>query len=137
MHQNASFFRRYCMDHFEPSKELRQGILRTIAREELQRAKNYLLISLATASVSIVGTVFAIIYAAQSLYQSSFYQYSSLLFSDADIVLSYWREFALTLAESLPFLAITLVLVAIVTFMVSLRLFTNNVQPYRKLSFSN
>lgn len=122
------------MDQFHPSKELRKNILLQIVKEEGRRAKNYLLASFATAAASIVGFIFAAQYVTQAISQTSFYRYFSLLFSDSDIVLSYWRQFTLSLVESLPFFAVTLVLVAIVVLMVSIRVFTNNAR--RSLSFS-
>lgn len=122
------------MDQFKPSKELRKNILLQVVKEEGRRAKNYLLVSLITSTASIVGVVFAAQYVVQAIFQTSFYRYFSLLFSDSDIVLSYWRQFTLSLVESLPFFAVTLVLVAIVVLMVSIRVFANNTR--RSFSFS-
>lgn len=49
-------------------------------------------------------------YASQELYTSGFFDYWSLLFSDHSVVLSAWREFALLLIESLPSIAVLLLL---------------------------
>jgi uncharacterized membrane protein YciS (DUF1049 family) len=125
------------MERFEPSKDLRKNILFQIVKEEHRRAKNYLLASCATATASIVGVIFSARYVMQAVSQSSFYRYVSLLFSDSDIVLSHWREFAFSLVESLPFFAVTLVLVAIVVLMVSIRVFTNNTRRSSGFSFGN
>lgn len=125
------------MDQLQPPSELRKNILLQIVREEHHRAKNYVLASVATASVSVMGVIFSINYVAQAISASSFYQYLSLLFSDPDVVLSYWKEFVLSLVESLPFFAITLVLVAVVVLMLSVRVFTSNSQRVPSLSFSN
>ncbi|MES2203332.1 MAG: hypothetical protein V4474_03370 [Patescibacteria group bacterium] len=50
----------------------------------------------------------ALQYAAQELYASGFYEYISLAFSDGSLVLGS-REFVLSLVESLPSLAVLLV----------------------------
>ena len=48
---------------------------------------------------------------------SGFYQYFSLIFSDLDIVMVNWRDFGLTLLESLPTTGIiSLLLVSLVFF---------------------
>lgn len=137
MHQNASFFRTLHMERLEPSKNLRKNILLTIVKEERQRAKKYLAVSFAVASASAVGLVFSIQYIAQAISQSSFYQYLSLLFSDSDIVLSYWKSFAMSLVESMPFFAVTLVLFAVVALMMSIRVLIKNSGRNFSPSFSN
>lgn len=49
-------------------------------------------------------------YAGQELYSSGFYAYTSLLFSDGGFVISAWREVGLSLIESLPSVALLLLL---------------------------
>lgn len=125
------------MDKFEPSKDLRQNIVLTIVKEERQRAKNYLILSSTTALGSVVGVIFSVQYVIQVITQLSFYKYFSLFFSDSDIVLSYWRDFVMSLVESMPFFAITLVLLAVVALMMSVRVFINNSGRDFGFSFSN
>lgn len=124
------------MDQFQPSKDLQKNIILQIRKEEYRRAKNYLIASFATVVVSVVGVVFSIRYVLQGISEASFYRYMSLLFSDPDIVLSYWRQFMLSLVESLPFFAITLVLVATVAFMISIRAFAQSMNSRQGLSIS-
>jgi hypothetical protein len=47
-------------------------------------------------------------YLASQFYASGFYDYLSLAMSDHTLVMTYWREFGLSLVESLPSLAILL-----------------------------
>jgi hypothetical protein len=49
-------------------------------------------------------------YTAQQFYASGFYDYLSLILSDHSLVLTYWREFGLSLLESLPSVALLLFL---------------------------
>jgi hypothetical protein len=49
-------------------------------------------------------------YTASQFYASGFYDYLSLILSDHSLVLTYWREFGLSLIESLPSIAILLML---------------------------
>jgi hypothetical protein len=69
-----------------------------------------------------------------ALSQSGFLSFASLAFSDTDIVARYFREFALSLVEALPLLAITFALVALAAFLVSLRMLATNVRGGLTLS---
>jgi hypothetical protein len=63
----------------------------------------------------------AISYASNEFYTSGFYDFLSLLFSDSATALSHWQEISLSLAESLPSLAILLLLSITTVFLWSLR----------------
>jgi len=61
----------------------------------------------------LVGALtFLLQYAASELYTSGFYEYASLLFSNSGFVLASWREMGFLLLESLPAIALLLVLAA-------------------------
>jgi hypothetical protein len=137
MHQNASYFRIYGMGTLEPSKELRDKILTSIRHEEVRRARIYVFTALAAIATSSVGAIFAIRYMFQGFYQSSFYSYLSLLFSDPDIAVSYWKELSLSLIETAPLVGITLSLVAIAVLFISIRILVKNVKPHGMPLFSN
>ena len=77
--------------------------------------------------LSIIGGVslFSLIPAFKALTldfsQSGFYDYFSLLFSNGDSIVNFWKEFLLILAESLPVLSIALFLLLIFIFFLSLK----------------
>ncbi|HMP67596.1 MAG TPA: hypothetical protein PKA60_02510 [Candidatus Paceibacterota bacterium] len=125
------------MDRLELPNGLRGKILASIKHEEIRRARIYVLGALSTVVASSLGAVFAFKYMLQGFYQTSFYSYFSLLFSDPDIALSYWKELSLSLVEALPLLGITLSLVAIAVLLTSLRVFVRNAKPNLMPSFSN
>ena len=52
--------------------------------------------------------------------QSGFYEYLSLAFSSKGLLFSYWKEFAFSLAESLPTMSIVLSLALLFIFFLSL-----------------
>lgn len=56
---------------------------------------------------SFIGVISSGVYAVKTLAISGVYNYISLLFSDIQ-ALSYWKELSLSIAESLPFLAIAI-----------------------------
>lgn len=125
------------MDRYEPSQELRNRILKTITTEERHRARKYLAVSFAIAGASAAGMIASSIYAARAIYQSGFYQYLSLAFSDPDVVLTYWREFTLSVVESAPLLGITLVLTAAVALLASVRTYMHNTGRHAGFLFIN
>jgi hypothetical protein len=125
------------MDKLGLPKGLRGRILVSIKHEEIRRARIYVLVALSTTIFSLLGVVFAFKYMIQGFYQTSFYSYFSLLFSDPDIALSYWKELSLSLVEALPLLGITLSLVAVAILLTSLRVFVRKVKSNLIPSFSN
>ena len=75
---------------------------------------------LGLSAVSVIGLLQASIYAADESYLSGFSDYLKLLFTDHDVALASWREFALSLAESLPALPLALLCAALLVLVWSL-----------------
>ncbi|MCX6787237.1 MAG: hypothetical protein NTY93_01790 [Candidatus Kaiserbacteria bacterium] len=63
----------------------------------------------------------AVSYALHEFYASGFYDYFSIFFSDSSMAAAYWRELLLSMAETLPSLAILFLLVFMATALWSLR----------------
>jgi hypothetical protein len=80
------------------------------ARIRLARIRAGLSACIALASFAVLVPV--VQYTAEQLYASGFYDYASLFMSDRGLVFTYWREFGLSLVESLPSVAL-LVLIPI------------------------
>ena len=125
------------MNKINPPNTLMKNILLGIGREERRRARLFLFVSVTAVPLSVLGIVFSIQYMLQGFYQSSFHSYFSLLLSDPDIVLTYWREFALSLADSIPFAGMTISLITIAVLLVSIRIFANNLRNGLSRSFGN
>lgn len=86
-------------------------------RKEVRVMWTYLLVG----ASSIVGLVFVIKNIFAQFTQSGFYEYISLLSSDGSVVTTYWKEFILTLTESVPVTSIIICLVLIAAFVAALR----------------
>lgn len=71
--------------------------------------------------LSSIGLVPAFKILLNDLATSGFYEYSSLTFSDGKMIMVYWKEFILLLAESLPVLSIILALTLIFILFLSLK----------------
>lgn len=115
-------------DNIRLPKGLRKNILLSIRKEERRRARLYLFVATIIAPSSALGIWFAASFMVQEFLNSSFYTYFSLLFSDTDIVLAYWQQFALSLAESIPLIGVTISLGALAVLLISIRVFAQNMR---------
>ncbi|MDD5431031.1 MAG: hypothetical protein PHP03_02290 [Candidatus Pacebacteria bacterium] len=112
----------------EPPKELYCGILARIQFERRRAARIRLVFFAGTALASIFGLIPALQYFIGELNSSGFHHYISLIFSDGGILISYWKEFILSLAESLPILGITAILSLVFIFLESIKFILRNVK---------
>lgn len=112
----------------EPPQGLHAAILARIGLAKRRAAQ--LRAGLFGAVALVCGTVLvpALEYTGNQLYASGFYEYLSLISSDNSLLLTYWREFGLSLVESLPSLALLLVLPTVVALVWSLARLVKNVR---------
>lgn len=101
------------MDKMRPPQDLKRGILLGIAKEELRRAKIYLIVTATTLPASLVAVFLSGRYLINSFYESGFYSYFSLLFSGDSTVLAYWKELSYSLIETMPVVGTIVFLIAV------------------------
>lgn len=106
---------------YEPDASLAENVWRTIILRNKRTAQLKLWAFAATGIASLIGLVPAFKILSNDLSQSGFYEYFSLIFSDSGSIISYWKEFILSLAESLPIASIIFTLSLIFVFFLSLR----------------
>ena len=95
-----------------PSAELRARVIAGIEAFEATRLRiRIILFSAATLACAGIFVETAL-YAWKALAQSGFWQYVSLLTSDADALASFWKELAVSLAASIPITAFIIVLLS-------------------------
>ncbi len=116
------------LSKISPPETLYHRILMQLAREEKRAAALRTAFFGVTSLASFVVLIMAFQYTANELAQSDFYRYFSLLFSDGGILLRYWKEFTLTLVESLPLMWGTILLASIFALLGSFRLAIRNVR---------
>ncbi len=109
--------------------DLQNKILKNIAIRQKRSVHNRLFLSATTAIMSILGMLLAIQYTIQEFYLSNFNQYLSLVISDSGTIISNWRDFILSLAESIPLIGITISLVTVVILLSSIRITFQNTRP--------
>ncbi len=109
-----------------PPNRLYGDILMRIEFEQIRKTKVWFAFMGTTAVCSFLALIPTLQYTIRELSQSGFLQYSSLLFSDSAAIALYWKEFTLSLAESLPLLGITTVLSILFIFLGSLKFIASN-----------
>jgi len=115
----------------EPPKELFNAVLNRIEAEKGKKARINLMFSSIGSAISFAVLFVSFGYLSQSLYQSGFYDFVSLIFSDGSLILDLYQEFGLLILESLPALEIAIVLSALLSF---LGLFKNIIKNVNSLS---
>ncbi|MEI6296736.1 MAG: hypothetical protein WCO84_03775 [bacterium] len=121
----------------EPSNKLFSLILKRIDTEKAKIAKRNLFYSTIGAIVSSFTLYFGINYANQGFIDSGFYNYFSLVFSDGGTILVFWKEFIISIAESLPVIEITIVLSALLALLISIGTIIKNIAQTPLLKLSN
>jgi len=116
------------LQSFEPPKALHANILARInvARTRAARIKS-VLFGLTTV-LSFAALIPAFTYLAQQFQQSGLYQYLSLIFSDGEVVLSYWQDYALSIVESIPFTEIIVFMTVLFVLLGSAKLVVKNIR---------
>lgn len=91
-------------------------IMNRLHREEkIKIYKKLFIYSLGT-GLSFAGLFFSFQESRSALYESGFFQFLSLLFSDFSIIQSYWKNFAVSLMEALPAMSLAVFLSAFLLF---------------------
>lgn len=95
-------------------------ILAHIARARKRLALRRTALSSGVFLLSIFGFIESVRYFADDLYLTGFTDYFNLLFTNTHVVLTFWREFALMLIQSLPPLPLAAALVLFISMVWSL-----------------
>ena len=104
---------------YQPPAGLQQELWRKLELRIARRARIQLTLCAISSVVSVVAFVPMFRLLLSDFAQSGFYEYISLAFNSNAI--SSWRELGLSIAESLPTTSITLSLLFIFTFILSIR----------------
>lgn len=126
------------IDLIEPPRELGARIMARINMEEkrLARIRTWIFGSSTVASFGL--SLWAMVYLVDSIKQTGFGQYFSLLFSGDSAVYTYWKELSFSLVESLPIVSIIAFLAAVGFFIWSFaKTITYPTLSYYKRGFSS
>lgn len=106
---------------YEPSANLPEKVWHRILTRDKHITQFKLWTFASIGFVSLAGLVPAFKTLINDFTQSGFYEYSSLIFSDSGLIFSYWKEYMLSLAESLPMISIIFTLSLVFVLFLSLR----------------
>lgn len=115
------------LERLEPSEKLRARILARIDFKIKRFATIRLVFSALATTASLVAVIPSFQYATREFSQSGFYRYFSLIFSDSGAVIASWREFSLSLIESLPITEAVIFLATIFASLLFARLTAKNI----------
>ena len=110
---------------YEPQNGISIGILNSINNKLSLRNRVKLWIYASVSTVSFIGLFPMFKYLAGEFVSSGSYDYFSLLYSDGGSVMtSYWKDFTLSLVESLPLTSMILTLSLVFIFLNAIRRFS-------------
>ena len=108
------------VSQIEPSGELKGLILRRIEIESARQVKRKLIFSYFGLGSSFIAGIWAIVSLGNVILKSEFWSILSLIFSDAQIVVGYWKTYLYSLLETLPVVSIVLILIPILGLIMSI-----------------
>lgn len=95
---------------------LAENIILKIDAKARQHAKIKTLGLSTVSALSVIASIPIISQIITSFTQSGFYNYLSIIFSDFDVAIVYWKEILISLAESLPVIGILALLIVLTVF---------------------
>jgi hypothetical protein len=112
------------IDVIDTPHDLQASILRCIEDASRKKAARWLVVDSVMAFVSLASFVVSAYYLLNDFYRTGFYTYLSLFFSDGSFVLSAWKDFLLTLIESVPLTSVTVFLLILFILLLSIKFIT-------------
>ncbi len=111
-----------------PSKDLFKKIMCRIHKEQRLLLFKRIVVYFFGLAGSIVAFVPAFQMVKTGFFDSGFTRFFSLLFSDFNIVMAHWQNFALALLEAIPVMSIIIFSVIIVVFLESLKFLARDIK---------
>ncbi len=111
----------FCACKYEPEVDLANQVWSNLLEKDKHLAKLRLVAFCFISIVSLLGLIPAVQMLSSDFTKSGFYEYISLVSSDGSLLLSHWREFLLSIAESLPIPSLLLSLSLIFVFFLSVK----------------
>ena len=104
-----------------PEDRLREDIWRVIEAKNAQIIKWKKLSYMSLSVLSLFGSAFSIKVLIERSTSLGFFKYFSLVFSDSGVIALYWKEYILSLADSLPVASLITTLFLLFVLFISIR----------------
>lgn len=108
------------MPEKEPPSGLKTAIFMRIEQARMRAIKRKLWLAYAAIAISLATLLWAVFTAGSALIHSQFWSLAALSFSDAVIVFRDWQDFLYSLLETLPVFDLSILILPIVAFFLSL-----------------
>ena len=118
---NAKLSKLFKQDYIKSESRLSSDIWSAIQTKQAKSLKIQSLVYCIMGVLSLGGFVFMIFYTKMQFSSSGFFQYISLVFSDGNLFATYWKEYLLSLADSLPFASIGALLFLLFSMLISIK----------------
>ena len=109
---------------YAPESRLSGDILSIIEHKSAQITKWKTFGYLGMSILSLSGSIFSIKILVGQFIKSGFYSYLSLAFSDSGVIATYWKEYTLSLVDSLPVVSLVLSFFLLFILFISIRRFS-------------
>jgi hypothetical protein len=106
---------------FEPNLSLKDRVFEAINIRKKKNAHQKTLIYLGSSLVFLVGSIFSFQFLIRGLKSFGFFEYVSLIFSDGSALSLIWKDYLLTLVDSLPVVSLGLSLFLLFLLFVSIK----------------
>ena len=120
------------LSNSQATEGLYRAVISRVATEQNHSARKQFILAFGSLAASVVAAVSAILVLLASLTQSGFWKFVSLAFSDGGTVMTYWKEFSMSLLESFSMPEMIVSLVCVFAVILSLKFLLKN-----KNAFSN
>lgn len=104
-----------------PECHLSERIFNLIEHKSTQVTKRKRMFYVVLGVLSLSGSIFSIKTLVEQSSRLGLYDYLSLAFSDSGVIATYWKEYILTIADSLPILSIVVSFALLFVLFVSIR----------------
>ena len=105
----------------QPESRLSGDILKFIEYKNTKKARLSKLAYWSVSFLSLLGSVFSVRSLVKHLINFGFYDYFSLAFSNTGAIARYWKEYTLSLVDSLPIASLLITFLLLFILFVSLR----------------
>jgi hypothetical protein len=106
---------------YKGEEKLSRDIWNVIESKTTHMTKQKTLVYLSIGILSLVGSIFSIKSLIEEFSKLGFFDYFSLIFSDISIIGTYWREYILTLIDSLPITSLIILFFLLFTLFICIR----------------
>jgi hypothetical protein len=106
---------------YEVSNDLSDRILMRVRQAEKRQALFESVFSYSFLSLAILSIIVSGLWIYQDASQTGLWTMLSLVFTDSSTIFSFWKEFAVSVIESVPFISSSAVLVSLVLIVLSVK----------------